>query len=47
LPDLIKSGLLPPDIRKKIGDAERYQLELIAEGIFDFKAIDDVLRYLH
>jgi len=42
-----KSGLLPPDIRHKISKAEQYQLDLIAEGIFDFKSIDDVLRYLH
>jgi len=42
-----KFGLLPPDIRKKIGEAEHYQLDLIAEGIFDFKALDDVFKYLH
>ncbi|MBS3946934.1 MAG: DUF4351 domain-containing protein [Dethiobacter sp.] len=42
-----KFGLLPPDIRHKISKAEQYQLDLIAEGIFDFKSIDDVLRYLH
>jgi len=41
-----KFGLLPPDIRQKIGKAEQYQLDLIAESIFDFKSIDDVLRYL-
>jgi hypothetical protein len=33
--------------QKKISEAEQYQLDLIAEGIFDFNAIDDVLRYLH
>jgi hypothetical protein len=40
-------GLLPPEIRQKISRAEQYQLDLIAEGILDFKSIDDVLRYLH
>ena len=42
-----KFGLLPPDIRQKIDTAEQYQLDLIAESIFDFNTIDDVLRYLH
>ncbi len=39
-------GILPVDIRNKLGEAEQYQLDLIAEGIFDFQSIDDTRRYL-
>jgi len=39
-------GLLPVDLRKKISEAEQYQLDLIAESIFDFKSADDTLKYL-
>lgn len=42
-----KFGILPLDIRNKIGEAEQYQLDLIAEGIFDFQSIDDMRKYLH
>jgi len=41
-----KFGLLPVDLRKKISEADQYQLDLIAESIFDFKSADDTLKYL-
>jgi hypothetical protein len=41
-----KFGSLPPEIRQKIAAAEPHQLDLIAEGIFDFRDLDDVLRCL-
>ena len=40
-------GLLPVELQKKIGEADQYQLDLIAESIFDFKSADDTLKYLH
>ena len=39
-------GLLPVELRKKISEADQYQLDLIAESIFDFKSADDTLKYL-
>lgn len=39
-------GLLPVDLRKKISEADQYQLDLIADSIFDFKSADDTLKYL-
>ncbi len=39
-------GLLPVDLQKKISEADQYQLDLIAESIFDFKSADDTLKYL-
>jgi len=39
-------GLLSADLRKKISEADQYQLDLIAEGIFDFKSADDTLKCL-
>jgi len=39
-------GLLPVELQKKIGEADQYQLDLIAESIFDFKSADDTLKYL-
>jgi len=39
-------GLLPVDLRKKISETDQYQLDLIAESIFDFKSADDTLKYL-
>jgi predicted transposase YdaD len=41
-----KFGIVPLDIKDKIGEAEQYQLDLIAEGIFDFQSIDDTRKYL-
>jgi len=41
-----KFGCLPPEIREKLGEAKPYQLDLIAEGIFDFRDLDEVLRCL-
>jgi hypothetical protein len=41
-----KFGFLPPEIRQKIAAAEPHQRELIAEGIFDFRDLGDVLRCL-
>jgi hypothetical protein len=41
-----KFGFLPPEIRQKIAAAEPHQLELIAEGIFDFRDLGDVVRCL-
>jgi predicted transposase YdaD len=41
-----KFGSLPPEIRQKIAAAEPHQLDLIAEGIFDFRDLGDVLRCL-
>ena len=40
-------GLLPVELQKKISEAEQYQLDLIAESIFDFESADDTLKYLH
>ena len=37
---------LPVELRKKISEADQYQLDLIAESIFDFKSADDTLKYL-
>ena len=39
-------GPLPVELRKKISEADQYQLDLIAESIFDFKSADDTLKYL-
>ena len=39
-------GLLSVELQKKIGEADQYQLDLIAESIFDFKSADDTLKYL-
>jgi len=39
-------GLLSVELRKKISEADQYQLDLIAESIFDFKSADDTLKYL-
>ena len=39
-------GLLPVELQKKINEADQYQLDLIAESIFDFKSVDDTLKYL-
>jgi hypothetical protein len=41
-----KFGSLPPEIRQKIAGAKPHQLDLIAEGIFDFRDLGDVLRCL-
>jgi len=32
------------DLRKKISQADQYQLDLIADSIFDFKPADDTLK---
>ena len=37
-------GLLPVDLQKKISQADQYQLDLIADSIFDFKSADDTLK---
>jgi len=39
-------GLLPAEVQQKINEAEQSQLDVIAESIFDFKSIDDTLKYL-
>jgi predicted transposase/invertase (TIGR01784 family) len=43
---LKKFGHLPADIRKKIDEADQSQLDIIAEGIFEFQSIDDTRKYL-
>jgi len=35
---------LPVDLRKKIIETDQYQLDLIAESIFDFKSADDTFK---
>jgi hypothetical protein len=40
------AGAKPHQIRQKIAAAEPHQLDLIAEGIFDFRDLGDVLRCL-
>jgi len=37
---------IPVKLQKKISEADQYQLDLIAESIFDFKSADDTLKYL-
>jgi len=39
-------GCLPPEISQRIGEATPYQLDRIAEDMFDFRDLDDVLRCL-
>jgi predicted transposase YdaD len=41
-----KFGCLSPEVRQKLAEAKPHQLDLIAEGIFDFRDLDDVLRYI-
>jgi hypothetical protein len=41
-----KFGCLPPEVRQQLAEAKPHQLDLIAEGIFDFRDLDDVLRYI-
>ena len=37
---------IPVKLQKKISEADQYQLDLIADSIFDFKSADDTLKYL-
>lgn len=39
-------GLLPAEVQQKINVAKQSQLDVIAESIFDFKSIEDTLKYL-
>lgn len=41
-----KFGIIPVEVREKIGRLDAYNLEIINEEILDFKNLDDVKKYL-
>jgi len=41
-----KFGILPDQIRKKIGAADNYRLNLIVENVFDLNSLAEVEKYL-
>lgn len=41
-----KFGVLPEDVKTKIYKLDNSTLEIIIEGIFEYKSLDDVKKYI-
>ncbi len=42
----VKFGILPEDVKAKILKLDNSTLEIIIEGIFEYKSLDDVKKYI-